>query len=259
MMRPQVLDTPAAFSTGPAMTPVALRKNPLENEGLLDDKDKNTADIDADLESRVDDVALDSTKSSSKSDADLIGDGKNDPSKEDKRVKYSGSRFVSRAFAIVGVLLFAGAVAFGVFFFKDDILQLLNKQSVGSASLSNETNATAAASLNSSDALSLASHPNGTFTTDQPTQASPSVTPDVITKVTLPVTTSSPSTTTSTPTTTASSATTTTNLKLPTPAPTVRAILVCLHRGPMLLILVIPSKHWSVSTHNNTEAVDVRL
>ncbi|RHY31133.1 hypothetical protein DYB32_004115 [Aphanomyces invadans] len=222
------------------MTPVALQQNPLESEGLLVDKDKNSADMKADLEAGVDDVDLDSTKSSSKSDADLIGDGKNDPSKEDKREKYSGSRCASRAFATVGVLLFVGAAAFGVFYFKDDIEKLLNRQSLGSAATrSSETNGTDV--LANSSAFSLDTYPPNVTLTPifQPSELTPTLTPEMVEMTTPePSITSSPAATepvtsepsaTSAPTTashvtstdtTSPSATSPNVLDTPTPAPT---------------------------------------
>ncbi|KDO33441.1 hypothetical protein SPRG_02248 [Saprolegnia parasitica CBS 223.65] len=111
MMRPEPIETPAAFTTGPAMTPVAGAKDVFEDSELLKASEKNTADDDA----GIDDIELASTKSSTKSDAELIG--KDAPvEKENKKEKYekAGGGHGRKLLAVLATLLVTSGVVVAV-------------------------------------------------------------------------------------------------------------------------------------------------
>ncbi|EQC31417.1 hypothetical protein SDRG_11016 [Saprolegnia diclina VS20] len=109
MMRPEPVETPAAFTTGPAMTPVAGAKDVFEDSELLKASEKNTAD-----DAGIDDIELASTKSSTKSDAELIG--KEAPvEKENKKEKYEKSGGNGRKYlAVLATLLVTSGVVVAV-------------------------------------------------------------------------------------------------------------------------------------------------
>ncbi|OQR97024.1 hypothetical protein ACHHYP_12845 [Achlya hypogyna] len=194
MMRPEPIETPAAFTTGPAMTPVAGAKDVFEDSVLLKESEKNKADVIAE-DSGVDDIELASSKSSTKSDAELID--KDDPAPtENKKEKYEKSSGRGRKYlAIFAALLVTSGVTVAVVTNQEQIGKFISSVTSSSESapapvMVQGVNETTNSSVNATHGFKPATMapttvptPTDPTTTQKPSTATPTTTAPASTPV----------------------------------------------------------------------------